>query len=524
MVTQEFDINIIPHGLPPRVEVDQYDTGLRTLIAHIYQDDTPLVMTDEYTYTVIGTKPSGTGFSYPATAENGAIVIDVTGQMTVVSGLVECGIIVWSGTDRVGTHRFNLWVQPSALQAETIIDSNDFDSIIENAIQNALADAVNKTLPIDTASGAIASFTDGADNALVEDLTVSIVPKQAGSGTPSPSNVRAISGFTKATIKRAGKNILQLPYGTSATVAGITWTVNEDGTVTADGTATAQSTLIYEHRTRGFVPPSGTYELTGNPSGGGPNTYTTWFGQWNNGSWVSTGRDNGSGATITFTDANKNFPFHLTLNIGAGQAVNNMVFKPMLRPSTITDSTYEPYTADTYEVSFGSAGTVYGGTLDVTTGVLTVDRKAVLINSLTWTAGTASGRTYFRSNVADKVWIGSGQGYPLVSSNIEYGGNYTVANMPNPSICQAPNSNELRIYDSTISTVSDMLSKYGTGQVCYYLATPIEYNLTPTEVRTLLGANNIWSDTGDTTVEYRADTGLYIDKKIAEVQALVLES
>lgn len=138
MITQEFDINIIPHGLPPRVEVDQYDTGLRTLIAHIYQDDTPLVMTDEYTYTVIGTKPSGTGFSYPATAENGAIVIDVTGQMTVVSGLVECGIIVWSGTDRVGTHRFNLWVQPSALTADTIIDSDDFGSIIDNAVTDWL--------------------------------------------------------------------------------------------------------------------------------------------------------------------------------------------------------------------------------------------------------------------------------------------------------------------------------------------------------------------------------------------------
>lgn len=152
MITQEFDINIVPHGLPPRVEVDQYDTGLRTLIAHIYQDDTPLVMTDEYTYTVIGTKPSGTGFSYPATAENGAVVIDVTGQMTVVSGLVECGIIVWSGTDRVGTHRFNLWVQPSALTTDTIIDSDDFDSIIDDAVFSYLETdgAANLNAAIDT--------------------------------------------------------------------------------------------------------------------------------------------------------------------------------------------------------------------------------------------------------------------------------------------------------------------------------------------------------------------------------------
>ena len=46
----------------------------------------------------------------------------------------------------------------------------------------------------------------------------------------------------------------------------------------------------------------------------------------------------------------------------------------------------------------------------------------------------------------------------------------------------------------------------------YTLATPIIYQLTPTEVQTLLGANNIWADTGDTEVTYRADTKLYIEQ------------
>jgi len=35
-------------------------------------------------------------------------------------------------------------------------------------------------------------------------------------------------------------------------------------------------------------------------------------------------------------------------------------------------------------------------------------------------------------------------------------------------------------------------------------------------LRTLLGTNNIWSDTGDAEVTYRADTALYVAKKIAE--------
>jgi len=46
----------------------------------------------------------------------------------------------------------------------------------------------------------------------------------------------------------------------------------------------------------------------------------------------------------------------------------------------------------------------------------------------------------------------------------------------------------------------------------YPLATPITVQLTPSQLSTLLGTNNIWADTGDTEVTYRADTKLYIQK------------
>ena len=41
--------------------------------------------------------------------------------------------------------------------------------------------------------------------------------------------------------------------------------------------------------------------------------------------------------------------------------------------------------------------------------------------------------------------------------------------------------------------------------VVYELATPQTYQLTPTEVTTLLGDNTIWADTGDVTVTYRSN-------------------
>ena len=59
--------------------------------------------------------------------------------------------------------------------------------------------------------------------------------------------------------------------------------------------------------------------------------------------------------------------------------------------------------------------------------------------------------------------------------------------------------------------------------VVYPLATPLEYQLTPQEVKTLYQYNNIWSDVGSVDVEYPADTKTYIDNKFAELQALILE-
>ena len=53
------------------------------------------------------------------------------------------------------------------------------------------------------------------------------------------------------------------------------------------------------------------------------------------------------------------------------------------------------------------------------------------------------------------------------------------------------------------------------------LKTPIVYNLTAQQVvTTLYGLNNIFADTGDiTALEYRSDTKLYIDQKIAAALA-----
>ena len=70
----------------------------------------------------------------------------------------------------------------------------------------------------------------------------------------------------------------------------------------------------------------------------------------------------------------------------------------------------------------------------------------------------------------------------------------------------------LIIKDSRYTDPTAFKSAMNGVKLVYILATPTTVQLTPTEVKSLLGDNNIWSDTGDVVAEYRADTTLVINK------------
>ena len=62
--------------------------------------------------------------------------------------------------------------------------------------------------------------------------------------------------------------------------------------------------------------------------------------------------------------------------------------------------------------------------------------------------------------------------------------------------------------------------------VTYPLATPTTYALSAVQVAQMLqGINNVWMDANGTVqATYYANTALYVEKRIAELQALVLEN
>lgn len=156
--------------------------------------------------------------------------------------------------------------------------------------------------------------------------------------------------------------------------------------------------------------------------------------------------------------------------------------------------------------------TVYGGTLDVVSGKLSIDRAMVDAGALNWsklgtsyiTFGSTSLANVIKQNNASATAICSQYKAESSSSASGSADNYVWVNT----------NKLLAIKDTSKANMTDAEFKTAMNgvQLVYELATPTEIDLTPTEVKSLLGDNNVWSDSGTVEVEYRADTSLVINK------------
>lgn len=134
MITQTFDLNLIPDSSPVVVHCDQYDKGTGRLVISLY--DGSIAYSPSGTAVIQGTKPDGHGFDYACTMSGNVVTADLTEQMTAVAGQVRTQIVVTESTGRTGTFVFILDVQRSALPSDTDMSESDYQ-LIEQAIEDA---------------------------------------------------------------------------------------------------------------------------------------------------------------------------------------------------------------------------------------------------------------------------------------------------------------------------------------------------------------------------------------------------
>ena len=130
-----------------------------------------------------------------------------------------------------------------------------------------------------------------------------------------------------------GKNLLQITVN-SQTKNGVTFTVNNDGSVTCNGTASNNTFL----KIGDISLTSQSYILTGCPSDGGKDSYV--LRCYENGNIK--GADVGNGFNI-----NESIDGYIEIRITSGYTCDNLTFYPMIRKADIKDDTYEPYHAPT---------------------------------------------------------------------------------------------------------------------------------------------------------------------------------
>lgn len=167
---------------------------------------------------------------------------------------------------------------------------------------------------------------------------------------------------------------------------------------------------------------------------------------------------------------------------------------------------------DTYAVSWQTeAGTVYGGNLDLTTGVLTVDRAYVEYdgsNDESWSYYSVAEGNMFRISATEKD-------YTISATNTLCNRYKPVYNRTNMTL--SGSGRYLDFINDDYSDVTSWRSHLANNniQVVYLLTTPVTYQLTPTQVEALLGVNNIYNDVnGDTEVSYKDSIQHYIDLRV----------
>lgn len=412
---------------------------------------------------------------------------------------------------------------------------------------------------IDTSVGDLVTFNTDL-SAPLKSCKVSFSPVQEGEGDPSPDNVREIKGWNGVSVglpseyqevewiqSTEEKQFILLPYGFEETDT-VTITASIDTEYTNDKFIIAPTTWNNNKNRFAMV---GVYSSTYCIGYGKHLTSTTFLKP-------NTKKD---GDMHTWTFANKVFEItdlglsidvsditfggvtsNLKLFYGYNRNTNGKLsyykhvklngevyeFIPCYRKSDGEIGLYDIrnhvfYTNDgtgsflkgkdvnniTASINWkDEAGTVYGGYVDLVSGELVVTHKYASLNDPTkWSAFSGYETTIFSYNDSffdRKLFNKTTMGFicSLVSTNntANYWGRWSSKNSDTFWI----RNNDSVDSDLWIS-LEEIKQNASDGNIfiCYELADPIHYQLTPQQLLTLKGINNVYSDTnGQTEIKY----------------------
>lgn len=318
------------------------------------------------------------------------------------------------------------------------------------------------------------------------------------------SNICPISGWDEATVTRTGKNLF------FKAMSG--YFPADTGIVTASNLWQIDIAHVYEGKTYTFAPDSVM------PNGG------VWA-FYEEKPQPGSGSYNGSRSVES---GKKSFTAPITGYVAVRRS-NGETGAMLVEGETI--SSFEPYNPDTISISLSiiTGSTVYGGTVRIKedgTGEVVVDRVAEILNgSESYTRVGSDGAISFRYMLSNRSQYPSDK---FISTHFARSKQASYTNIPNGyfmvnSTGEYAAFRHPSIADESVANFQAWVNAQYNNRtpfaIAYELATPVTYPFTAPQLRTLLGHNTVWSDAGKTSIVYRADTGLLINKLISALNA-----
>lgn len=549
MITVNSTINLTNQAVPPIIPVVQGDTG-RSIVFTLADFTIPAGATATYYVQ----KPSGEAVYNSAEISGNTVTVELTAQSIIEVGENNLQVRVILDEAVVTSFDVILMVRPfrgiGAVESETEMNIFDraleqaqetVDTMVENAeqaIEDAaeaaeqyISQAIDPTLTIEgkaadakavgdalteindtlndpvtgiatkapaiycTTSGSLVMLNDGADSMPLKSLTVDVQPVQAGTGDPSPQNVRPITGWTSAKIPVTGKNLVNLA---GSMIVPRPWDTTKDairidlppGTFVGNFNSATIFEYVYGH----LYDKSGTVQYTEDNALKFSTNGSSWYAR-----------------SFTLPDGGRLYLFNASALAWTLSDLTQCDFQ-IETGSTATE--YEAYTGNVYDITFpSSAGTVYGGTVDPVAGTMKVTYEAQTWNgSENWEALSGTNDSFYvpTSHAIANTDIYLCSHYPVlpIGSSLPSDVPSTGALFPRRAY------NRLYMMRTGYTSLDTFKAALAASPVQVYmpLATPQTYTLDPVTIRTLLGLNNIWADTGAIEeVTYAADTKMYID-------------
>ena len=133
MTSQSFNLDLIPKGVNPVVNVSQYDAG-QTWTIGITENGNAFSIPSGASVTICGTKRDSTGFMYACTFSGSTVTAIVQPQMAILSGDQKAELRITKGDEKIATINFIIRVEPSALSDSTQNSETELP-LIEQAVE-----------------------------------------------------------------------------------------------------------------------------------------------------------------------------------------------------------------------------------------------------------------------------------------------------------------------------------------------------------------------------------------------------